>query len=156
MSTSLKNQYADEILEVMAEKLSDESFVDLFHKEASIKKEAGDALSAFKSELAGAKDKKQVWDVWKKHESALQKADRKPGASGNVDAAVEARQAKLSEFGPGETMPPAADDREMIAANFVLKHLVKVADVLDKQGFDVMANLIDETIEKVSKKKCEI
>jgi hypothetical protein len=153
MSTSLKNKYADEILGAMAEQLGDESFTNLFHKEASLEKEAQGALAAFKAELAGAKDKKQVWDVWKKHESALQEADRKPGASGNVDEATQARQAKLGEFGPGETMPPAADDREVIATDFALKHLVKVADALDNQGFDTMANLVDETIEKISKKK---
>jgi len=160
MSTSLKNKHADEILEAMAEQLGDESFTDLFHKEASLKKEAAGALAAFKKELAGAKDANQVTQIYNKHLDALKAADKEAGAGGNVDAATQARQDKLKELKkPGETMPPAAadgqlvDDREAIAADFALKHLVKVADTLDKQGFDAMASLLDETIERVAKKK---
>lgn len=157
MSTSLKNRYADEILGAMAEQLGDESFTDLFHKEASINKTAG-TLDAFKKELAGAKDANQVTNIFNKYLDALKEADKAAGAGGNVDAATQARQDKLKELNkPGEAMPPAAADdqiesREAVAANFVLKHLVKVADSLDKQGFDAMASLLDDTIEKVAKK----
>lgn len=169
MSTSLKNKHADDIVHAMAEQLGDDSFTDLFHKEASLEKIApmiitSQALSAFTSELEGAANAAQVWNIWKKHLPALQKEENK--LPGTITKATEARQKKLAEFGPGQTMPPAAaddcavpeeekeaDDREVVAAKFVLKHLVKIADALDGQGFNKMANIVDETIEKISKKK---
>ena len=48
--------------------------------------------------------------------------------------------------------PMAWDAQTTAAANFAIRHLIKVADVLDGKGFTVVANLVDEALNKLSKK----
>ena len=48
---------------------------------------------------------------------------------------------------------PAPDENTVVALDFAMGHLIKVADALDKKGFAGVARMVDETIEKLAAKK---
>jgi len=164
--TSLKIKYANEIAEAMAEALGNEEFTSVFHKQASITKEAGPALEAYKGDLTGVKDDNGLKMVWSKHLSALEKEENVE--EGTLQAATCAQAAKAKELGlPGYQVPGcAADDTQMaedkeeevddqfaVAADFTLNHLAKLANTLDGKGFEKLADIVDEAMRKVAEKK---
>ena len=163
MSISLKNQSADEIAEAMFEALG-ENFI----KEAS-----GPALEAYKSDLATAQNENDIKTFWNKHMDALNQEE-------STDEAIKAQAEKARELGlPGYSSPAddekccpscgqkmeelpleeeemeemAWDGNTFVAAEFAMKQLAKVADTLDNGGFKVVADIIDETLNKIASKK---
>lgn len=167
MSTSLKVQYANEIAEAMAKALG-ENFTKLA---------AGPALEAYKADLAGIEDENGLKNIWNKHMDALNQEESTdealklqsmkanelglPGYATpmaddeqGVDCDLCGEELPKDEAEPlpsgGEKFEPMA---QAIAAEFAMQHLVKVADALDGRGFKDVANLIDEALEKLAKKK---
>jgi len=172
--TSLKVQYANEIAEAMAKRLGDDEFLSVFQKSASLQKEAGAALEAYKADLANVKDKAGLDAAWNKHvgkvtqeEESLQEMTclqatkakelslpgyATPGCTDDEQRAEDAEQAADEQHAcPEREEMPAWD----IAADFTLAHLAKVADALDSKGFKTLANDIDEIMLKIAKKKKE-
>jgi len=161
---SLKNNYADEILESMSKALDSEEYKTMF-KTASLVKEAGPALEAFKKDVDVNVGKVDLEQIYTKHLTALtQEENTEKGILNQAReymASVSASKGGAKQ--PGMAFPPAsADDTECAcdesmaintAADFAIGQLVKVADALDKKGFDVLASTIDEAIEKVAAKK---
>lgn len=178
--TSLKIKYANEIAEAMAQALGNEEFTSVFHKQASFKKEAGPALEAYKGDLASVTDKSGLEVAWNKHLPALQQEENVE--EGTIQAATCAQAAKAQQLGlPGYQVPGCpeaqmahdescgcpekmtewegveeeeeeANDQFAIAADFTLGHLAKLANALDNQGFEKMADMVDETMQKIAKK----
>lgn len=53
--------------------------------------------------------------------------------------------------GPADAAEPMAwDAQTAVAADFAMKHLVNVADALDGKGFESVANLVDEALQKLA------
>lgn len=178
MSTSLKIQHADEILEAMAEALG----------EKMTKEAAGPALEAYKAALGTVQDENGLKLVWNKFLDALNQEE-------STNEALQLQAAKARELGlPGYATPAMSDDVQMVdteecelcgqkvvkeqapdempvapgedkpepmawdvqtlaAAKFAMKHLVKVADALDGKGFKEVADLVDEAVQKLASKK---
>jgi hypothetical protein len=176
MSTSLKIQHADEILEAMAMALG----------EKLEKTAAGSALEAYKAALASVVDENGLINAWKMHMDALNQEE-------STNEALQLQAAKARELGLPGYATPTADDVQMaeekvcelcgqvvkeqepepmpvepdegepepmawdaptsVAADFAMKQLVKVADALDGKGFKEVANLIDEALQKLASKK---
>jgi hypothetical protein len=182
--TSLKVKYANEIAEAMAKSLGDEEFVNLFHKTASIEKEASPEYDEFVKkfkEYQGSPGPGGKENVRDKAEDALKRVkDAKEKATGEKlikDWYNKEQQAGIKTTPKGQLAEddcmsadcmegmlakdccPECDKKECVcgkqavAAEFALNHLVKLADTLDKQGFDVLANMVDEVTLKVAKKK---
>jgi hypothetical protein len=161
MTMSLKVRYADEIVEAMASQLQDESFMGVFQKEASLRREAGAALVAFKKdEDAGVQVGTDLDKIYTKHLPSLQAEENKE--QGTISEARKYMAEKARTPGhrqPGLAYPEADDDacecdgKMGVAADFALQHLVKVADALDKHGFATLANELDEAMQKIAAKK---
>ncbi len=184
--TSLKAKYSNEIAEEMERLLNNKEFVGIFNKTASLDKEAGSALEAYKKDLEAAKDEAAVKAAWTKHTSALEAEENKE--EGAISAAKKAQAAKAKSLQlPGYSVPMANDgqhaedegcvsadcseglmakdtcpeccktecqcSKEEKAAEFTLNNLIKIADALDGRGFNTLANMVDDVITKVSKKK---
>lgn len=157
--TNLKSQYADEIIKNMVNNLNDEEFRNIF-KSASFEKEAqSDAFKTFYQMLPKANDSVEVEEFFRTYAPGMMGAER--------EVAEEAKNKRIKELSghaaPGSSLPPAADDEcldcedlsdeSTIAIGFALNHLVKISDALDKNGFNKLANFVDETMEKISKYK---
>lgn len=166
--TSLLIKHANEIAESMAKTLGDENFTNLF-KTASIEKAAGPTLEAFKKAIdmavAAGTDLEQVWT---KFLGSLQVEENiEPGTMDKARAYMAEKARTPGHRQPGQSFPQAddecmsadcmegmmANDHETIAAEFVLNHLAKIADVLDGRGFDRLANIVDETMQKIASQK---
>lgn len=160
-------KYANEIAETMAKSLGDEEFTKLF-KKAELTKEAGAALEKFKSEVDAAVMKGiNLEEVYSRNLDALQKEENIE--EGTILKARQYMSQKAKTPGhrqPGMTMPEANDDcmtadcmegmmaeDEIVAAEFTLGHLAKIADVLDNRGFNRLANILDETMQKIASQK---
>lgn len=156
--TSLKIKYANEMIESMAKSLGDEEFTKLF-KSASLEKIAGQALDAFKKDADMAVQAGTDLElVYTKHLGALQQEENTtPGTIEQARRYMASKAATPGHRQPGQVMPEADDccmdtGKEMVAAEFAVEHLVKIADALDKQGFETLANYIDVTIEHITSK----
>ena len=181
--TSLKVKYANEIAEAMAKSLGDEEFINLFHKTASIEKEASpeydefvkkfkeyqdapgpggkenvrdkaeDALNRVKDPQEKATGENLIKTWYEKEQQAGIKTEPKGQLAEDCMSAdcMEGMLAKdcCPECGEKKCMC----DKQSVAAEFALNHLVKLADTLDKRGFNMLANMIDEATLKVAKKK---
>lgn len=164
MSIGLKVQSADEIVEAMIKTLGED-----FVKEA-----AGPALEAYKSDLASAADENGLINAWNKHMDALNQEE-------STNEALKLQAEKASELGiPGYTSP--ADDKKCcpecgkelpeelpaggeeieemawdaktnIAAQFAMKQLSKISNSLDNNGFNIVADIVDEALNKIASKK---
>jgi len=126
--------------------------------------------SQFMDLLSRAEDANQVMELLNTY---------KPGMSdAQAESAEEAANSKFNELKghgmPGTVVPAddscalcgqlkkdedeepvemAWDAKSMVAADFAMNHLVKVADILDGKGFNDIANLIDEALTKLAQKK---
>jgi len=169
MSISLKIEHANEIAEAMAKTLG-ENFV---------KQAAGPALEGYKAALGGAEDENSLKTVWNEFLDALNQEEstnealkfqaekaRELGLPGYAtpmadDATQEAdtcalcgqkkeQEPEALPSGDEEVEPMAWDAQSMVAADFAMNHLVKVADALDGKGFTVVANLIDEALKRLA------
>jgi len=133
MTFSLKNVHADEILEAMAETLGIDKVARTTYHSLQEYKNAVDAAAGdcakLKNELnpdnARGIDTDAARGYWRPRMMA---------------ACIKGKRADDQ---------PALDD-DVLAANFALQHLVKVADVLDANGFEELAVLIDEDIAKIT------
>jgi hypothetical protein len=171
MSTSLKVQCANEIAEAMAKALGS-NFV---------KTAAGPALMAYQSALAGVTDENSLKTLWNKHVDALNQeestnealklqADKAselgfPGYATPMADDVQYADTRCKCCGqeiekqlePGDVEgqpaePAAWDAKDAVAVSFAIQHLTKIADALDGKGFTAVANLVDETLQKLAKK----
>lgn len=160
---SLKNKYVDEITEAMFEKLADSSFTDLFQKEASLKKEAaGKYESMLVSDISKLKSgdyndwvaiRNKYFGGGDTQTALVSELKTTYGNDLQADEKYDEYRDQVDSLKPQKADDQEVDNREVVAAEFTLKHLIKVADVLDANGFEVMAGVLDETIEKVAKKK---
>lgn len=158
--TSLLTKYADEIANEMTKTLENDGFVSMF-KQASMEKTAGVALEAFKRDVDVAIEQgTDVNLVYTKHLGLLQKEENVE--AGTIEKAREYMASKAvtpEHRQPGQVMPEAddecmssdcmetmADDKTIIAADFALNNLAKIADTLDGQGFEKLASIIDEAM----------
>jgi hypothetical protein len=172
--TSLKVQYADEIAEAMLKTLDDAEFSSMF-KTASLDKIAGAAFTAFKTdidaEVASRKtggQSKDYNEIYTQHLSALEgEENTEPGTITKAREYISTASQTPGARQPGNVMP--ADDvcactckdkvetcevcGKKVASEFALAHLSKLANALDNRGFNQIADIIDETIEKISKNK---
>jgi ketol-acid reductoisomerase len=165
--TSLLVKNANEIAESMAKSFSNEEFTKLF-KMSEFKKLSGQALENFKKAIDVAVQKGTDLElVYTNHLGDLQKEENVE--EGTITKARQYMSEKAKTPGhrqPGMTMPQADDkecmsddcmkmakDQEIIAAEFVLSHLAKIADVLDGHNFKKLANILDETMQKISFQK---
>lgn len=122
--TSLKMKYADEIAENMIKALGDNEFTNMFNKTASSKEEE------CMSEDCMEGSEMMACDV----------CNEKP---------CRCREQRCEGCGK----MPCVCAQEVVAAEFALNKLVKIADTLDNKGFNSIANILDETMEKLAKKK---
>jgi len=152
--TSLKPQYVDEIVASMAEMLGDKDFMSL-HKKAALEKVAK-STQEYLSAYQAAQSLNEVETI---HNEV--QATRGSRSQQEEEALHNAYQSAKSRFSPGEKPVPimsddgqAADDgKENVAADFALKNLSEVADALDSNGFEHLANFIDEAMTKIASKK---
>ena len=168
--TSLLIKNANEIAEAMAKTLGDTEFTNMF-KTASLEKVAGPVFEAFKVAVdAAVKAGTDLEQVYTTHLGMLQKEENtEPGTIDKARAYMAEKARTPGHRQPGQSFPQAADaepcmsadcmesmmadDKEKVAANFALSHLAKIADTLDKQGFERLANYIDVTMEHIASKK---
>ena len=151
---SIFNKYANEIAENMAKTLNDVEFTKLF-KTASFEKTAGQALEAFKKDVdVASNDGQDLELVYTKHLGTLSKEENtEPGTISKAREYMAGKQL-------GMALPPAGNlcmdcgdmsPQEVVAAQFVLANLTKIADALDNKGFSKLANIIDETMKSVKR-----
>ena len=63
----------------------------------------------------------------------------------------EAKKAK--EYGKDIPAPPKSPSADDAVIAYTIQHLTKIANALDSNGYAGLANVIDETIDKVAQKK---
>lgn len=165
--TTLKTYYADEIASALDAQLKDESFVGLYKKaQAPVAPSAaaqwwtkGPTAKAFKDKVDAAKTSQEIDVVV----DTLNDPDTKTklgqeGISDEAELQSYAYSKKMQDAKDGE--PCAHDDDEMcpecadpglaIAVDFAIRHVVKVADALDKAGYVGVAGALDETLRKLA------
>lgn len=179
MSTSLKVQYANEIAEAMAKALGEKfEKTASFEKVAGpVLEQFKGALLAIKGDAG------KVDALWNQYLSLLEQEENEfpgtvedavrareearggPGTSippaaedAGVQEAADAcpvcgRKVEEVEESEEEMEPLAWDGEAVVAADFAMNHLIKVADILDGKGFKNVANLIDEALQKLAAKK---
>jgi hypothetical protein len=172
--TTLKTYYADEIASALDAQLKDESFVGLYKKAQTAGWwTKGAASQAFKAEMDAAKTAQEAAAVHNKwlasgSEGATQLGKEHDDFSELIDYSEDKRQ-KLTQPQAAEDdgcaaakdgEPCAHDDDEMcpkcsdpglaIAVDFAIRHVVKVADALDKAGYIGVAGALDETLQKLA------
>lgn len=165
--TSLKSQYANEIAEAMAKSLGNEEFSKIF-KGAELIKWAGAALENFKHDVdVAVQAGTDLEQIYTKHLGALQTEENvEPGTITKARAYMAEKAATPGHRQPGQSFPEAddecmssdcmemmVDDKEIVAAEFALKHIAKIADALDGQGFSRLANILDKAMENIILKK---
>lgn len=131
----MKTRYADELASFVLNSLN--------IKTAAVKT-AGSALDAYKADLDKCVDKNSLILTWNKHLDDLNQEE-------STDGALKLQAEKARQLGISGFATPMADDKEVVARQFAVSQLVKIADVLDNRGFASVANIIDETIAKLSK-----
>jgi len=176
--TSLKRQDADEIIDAMARALGGDMF-----KAASVEKEAQgmsiELLMALMHEeyrkgkaqydsMDEAQASKAVsTKVWNENLEDIQAQENKE--PGFLERAADLRDSymvpkRAADDGAAEQPcddcdeqmaqdQPEREAQTSLAIDFAMGHLVKIADALDNKGFAGVASIVDETIEKLAKKK---
>jgi hypothetical protein len=131
----MNTRYADELASYVLSSLN--------IKTASVKT-AGSGLDAYKVDLDKCVDENGLKLTWNKHLDALNQEE-------STGEALKLQAEKARQLGLPGYATPLADDKEVVARQFAVSQLVKIADVLDSRGFKSVANVIDETIAKLSK-----
>jgi len=158
--TTLKTYHADEIASALDAQLKDASFVGLYKKaDMDI---GSPAITRFMTELPKKTNVGEATKLW--NETA-------PDFKTEPDEGAQAKALWAQKF-PG-TQPPAAQKAEdggcaqhaetqdgcpecadatglAIAIDFATRHVVKIADALDKAGFAGVAEAFDETLRKLA------
>lgn len=70
-----------------------------------------------------------------------------------VPGAENFQKKKIYEFVLKKKCESSANDK--VAIQFAIKHLSKIADELDENGFVELANILDETLQKFAELSCE-
>jgi len=157
MATSLKIFDMDEILASIEKSVG-----------SRVKNASGPALEAYRDDLVGVKNENDLINTWNKHMDALNQEE-------STNEALKLQAEKAKELGlPGystplfnddgmEEMPagePAGeaeqmawDEKDKEAAVFAFNHLVKMADVLDQKGCRKVSDILDKTLQELSRVK---
>lgn len=173
--TTLKTYHADEIASAMNTQLSDQNFMGLYKKaelgavnplgegapDPTLKAEIDAVLQAYRG---GQKDKQtakndliairnKVNELPEGREPTLKYLD---DAEKKIELAMAPLKADDEQcvHDESETCPKCADSGSMaVALDFTIRHMVKLADALDKTGFAEIANLLDETLNKLASQR---
>ena len=166
--TTLKSYYADEIATSLYNKLNDEGFLKFYKKAES------DVVAKYKEKVDaivkdyedGNTDKKtaknklvdlrnEVNELPEEREPILEYIDKAEKHLENV--ITPDMKSPKAEDGcdhmEEETCSKCADSSVLVATDFAIKHMVKIADALDQAGFVGISKIIDETINKLSSNK---
>jgi hypothetical protein len=167
---SIKNHNANEIARAMTNQLNDASFTSLYKK-------ADDSMFAkFKAKVDVVLDnykQKKIDKPTAKNELVLIRNEVNELPEGRIPILEyidwAEKQLELAVAPPAddkeiteEEKPEhteecacmeCADKGSVVAADFAIKRMIKLADALDKTGFSGIAELIDESIEKIAKAK---
>jgi len=127
--TVTKKHSVDEIVEAMVDNLGSDSLKELFHKTA------GMGPCTFCGKFGH--EQKNCPKVKKYKEEMKKKKEKK-----NKEQKADTHEC------PGAKVCDVCKKAE--AEEYALKSLAAVADTLDKQGFTELANILDESIEKVA------
>lgn len=175
--TTLKTYHADEIARALDTQLKDEGFVGLY-KQADAKVAPGattqwwkgPAGAEFKAKVDAAKTqrdidvalnmlndpgfktrlgKEGITDETELQNYAYAKANTLPEAADD-DEAGKTGCPEHAEAQDGCPACDAADGQLAVAIDFAIRHVVKVADALDKAGFVGVAGALDETLQKLA------
>lgn len=174
--TTLKTYHADEIASAMSAQLKDEGFVGLYRKAEANWWQKGPASRAFKTEMDAAKTQQEavaVHNKWlasgsegatklgKEHDDftpLIEYSEERRMKLGS-QSAEDAKDSRCARCGKEScACDQAVDGRSdctdggalTVAIDFAIRHMVKVADALDKTGFVGVASLIDETLQKLA------
>lgn len=171
--TTLKTYHADEIASAMSDQLKNQEFVGLYRKAEAAWWQKGPASQAFKAEMDAAKTQQEAVAVHNKWLAAGSEGATKLGKEHDDFTPLveysEERRMKLgqtAEDGAGQEArdegcpkhpeaqdgcPECADAGGLaVAIDFAIRHVVKVADALDKAGFVGVAGALDETLRKLA------
>jgi hypothetical protein len=174
--TSLRHYCSEEIASAMSAQLNDTGFTGLYRKAEEAWWQKGPASQAFKAEMDATKTADEATAVHNKwlasgSEGATKLGKEHDDFSPLIDYS-ENHRAQLGEQqakdGPcpkcGEApcscheteceCPACADAADganlAVAIDFAIRHVVKVADALDKAGFVGVAGALDETLQKLA------
>jgi len=162
--TTLKTYCADEIALALDAQLRDESFVGMYKKAAPANWwDQGPTAKAFKAEVDGAQTPQEVDAIQDKYlgggefTSALGREgieDHTP-LRNYADMAAGKKTLAADDKCPAakDGCPECADAGLAVAVDFAIRHVVKVADALDKAGFTGVAETLDETLRKLASRR---
>ncbi len=173
--TTLKTYCADEIASAMNAQLNDEGFAGLYRKAEATWWQKGPASQAFKAEMDAAKTQAEAAAVHNKWLAAGSEGATQLGKEHDdftpLTEYSEERRMRLGGQMAEDVCPkcgkmPCACDQAhdgcpecadagglAIAIDFAIRHVVKVADALDKAGFVGVAAALDETLQKLAAAK---
>jgi hypothetical protein len=167
--TTLKTYHADEIASALDAQLKDEGFIGMYKQaQAPVANwwDKGPTAKAFKAEVDAAKTTAEVDAVQNKYlgggdlttklgqegiddhtplrNYADQAAGQKAPAADDKDGCPQHDEAK-------DGCPECADAANLaVAIDFAIRHIVKVADALDRTGYVGVAGVLDEAAQKLA------
>lgn len=174
--TSLKHYCSDEIASALDAQLKDESFMGLY-KQADVRIyeptpskwwKKGPTALAFKTDIDNAKTVKEIDAIKQKYLGGgpLTSALAKEGFDSfdELEQYADAKAAKLTpaaedgvkEEGCPEHVqnavgcPACADPGLAVACDFAIRHMIKIADALDRTGFADVASTLDDALLKLA------
>jgi len=173
--TTLKTYHADEIASAMSAQLGNEEFVGLYRKAEATWWQKGPSSQTFKAEMDAAKTPAEavaIHNKWlasgsegatklgKEHDDFSPLVDYSEerrmqlGGQKAEDAAQEADKGCPKHPEAQDGCPECADAADgvglAVAIDFAIRHIVKVADALDKVGYVGVAGALDETLQKLA------
>jgi len=163
---TLKNYFANEIMSAFAAQMNDSAFTGLYKKaEAQPWWEKGPTAKAFKDEVDAAKTAQEVDMAQNKYLAGGELTTKlaQEGIDDHTelrnyaeDAAGKKTQAADDKGCPehvnqaDDTCPKCMDAGTAIAADFAIRHMVKIADALDHAGYSHLAGILDESLQKLA------
>ena len=178
--TTLNAYYADEIAAALQASLKDDGFVSLYKAAADVgagrpidapKTEwwkKGPTAMAFKNEMDAAQTLAAAVATHNKYLAAGgPKSAEMVNEVGELNEPIDYSEAKRAVLQgksaddtpcahDGTTKCPQCADAQpglAVAMNFAIKHMVKIADALDKAGFPQVANYLDVTVQHIADKR---
>lgn len=171
MSISLKVQNANEIAESMVDMLQNEDFSKMY-KTADAKKPSPEEIARMKAVVHPklTQDKKDQAAGYAKSLNVPEpKAPVAPPAENNADVKPSPEEiARMKAVvHPGVTQekkdqaagyaknlnvpePPVVNNADSVAVAYTIKSLTKLANALDVNGYGGLANIVDNTMKKIS------
>lgn len=169
---SLKHYCSEEIAQALDAQLKNEGFVGLYKQAAAPAAPApanwwdkGPTAKAYKTEVDNAKTAQEVVAVENKYLAGgeLTTALAREGIDDHLPLReyADAKVAKLTPAAEDGGCPEHAEAQDgcpacadagglAVAFDFAIRHMVKVADALDKVGFPGIAGMMDETLQKLA------